>query len=512
MENKMYRILIVDDEKIERRGILFLLKKIGIEMEVREAQNGQEALEILESYDAHILFTDVKMPFMDGLTLLSHIMPKRPNLKSVVFSGFSEFEYARTALRLGVKNYILKPVDPKEFEETIIEIIEELNKEKIIQERKEKEEDFRREHILSSLLNGISMETLKEKVKNEENFKFLNHIKRLFFVEFTNEFFNKIVVNFQEVLEENLSFDFYYLNLSQSQCLILQKNGLELEVEEIGKMIWDRIRENFGVKSYIAISDKIERMEEIVIEFEKLELLMEQKFYEPKQYIFTKQEKLIGYGGTEQIDDDVLMKQMKQDLQMKDIERLKEHFQMLCEKYRGKKDFSQVYIKFIFSSLLKDIYGVLPSEREVTFQKDIDSLYRADKFQNVMQIIDSTIYYLEETFYNIKEKSHEEIDTIIHYIEHHYGEELGVDTLANVVHITPSYLSYLFKKETGKNLCKYIKAYRMEIAKDKLEHTTGKIVDIACAVGYPNVSYFCSSFREYFGISPQKYRERLIKN
>lgn len=508
----MYRILIVDDEKIERRGIQFLLKKMGIEIEVREAQNGQEALQILESYDAHILFTDVKMPFMDGLTLLQHIMPKRPNLKTVVFSGFSEFEYARTALQLGVKNYILKPVDPKEFEETIVEIIEELNKEKMIQERKVKEEDFKREHILSSLLHGTSMEKLKEKIKNEDNFKFLNEIKRLFFIEFTNEFFNKIVISFQEVLEDNLAFDFYYLNLSPSQCLILQKNGLELEVEQIGKMIWDIIRENFDMKPYIAISDEILSMEEIIIEFEKLELLMEQKFYEPKQYIFMKSQQATSGGVIEQINDDILLKQMKQDLQMKDMESLREHFQTLCEKYREKKDFSQVYIKFIFSSLLKDIYQVLPAERETEFQKDIDCLYRADKFQNVMEIIDRTIQYLEDEFQNVKEKSHEEINRIVHYIENHYGEELGVDSLADVVHMTPSYLSYLFKKETGKNLCKYIKMYRMEIAKDKLENTSEKIVDIACTVGYPNVSYFCSSFREYFGISPQKYRDSLGRN
>lgn len=507
----MYRILIVDDEKIERRGIQFLLKKIGIELEVREAQNGQEALEILQNYDAHILFTDVKMPFMDGLTLLHKIMPKCSNIKTVVFSGFSEFEYARAALQLGVKNYILKPVDPKEFEETILEIIEELDKEKTMQEQKEKEEDFMREHILSSLLNGISLEKLKHKVKKEENFHFLSKIKRLFFIEFTDEFFNKIVVNFQEELKEMLDMDFYYLNLSPSQCLIVQKDGSEQGVEEIGKRIWDIIKEKFDRKPYIAISDQIQSSEQIVTEFDALELLMEQKFYEPKQYIFTKSEQSMLGGVIEQINDDILLKQMKQDLHMKDMERLKEHFQMLCEKYREKKDFSQVYIKFIFSSLLKDIYHVLPAEKEAEFQKDIDCLYRADKFQRVMEIIDRTIGYLEEEFGNIKEKYHGEIDTIIQYIEQHYGEELGVDTLADVVHMTPSYLSYLFKKETGKNLCKYIKGYRMEIAKDKLENTKEKIVDIGCLVGYPNVSYFCSSFREHYGISPQKYRERNIR-
>lgn len=76
-----------------------------------------------------------------------------------------------------------------------------------------------------------------------------------------------------------------------------------------------------------------------------------------------------------------------------------------------------------------------------------------------------------------------------------------------MVHLAPSYLSTVFKKETGQNLSKFIKAYRMEQAKDMLENSMTKIVDISVACGYPNVSYFCSSFREFFGVSPQKFRE-----
>lgn len=74
--------------------------------------------------------------------------------------------------------------------------------------------------------------------------------------------------------------------------------------------------------------------------------------------------------------------------------------------------------------------------------------------------------------------------------------------------MAPAYLSTLFKKETGQNLSKFIKAVRMERAKELLEDTHRKIVDISTAVGYANVSYFCQSFREYFGISPQKFRSK----
>ena len=80
--------------------------------------------------------------------------------------------------------------------------------------------------------------------------------------------------------------------------------------------------------------------------------------------------------------------------------------------------------------------------------------------------------------------------------------------MAECVCLTPSYLSHIFKKETGENLGKFIKRVRMEKAKDLLENSYEKIVAISVAVGYQNVSYFCQSFREYYGISPQKYRSQ----
>ena len=128
----MYRILVVDDERIERNGIKMLLKRFfskEMQMEIFEAANGKAALEFLEKQPIDILITDVKMPFMDGIELIQTVAPKRREMKIAIFSGYSEFEYAKIAMQYGVKNYILKPVDPKEFQNTILSMTEELEKE-----------------------------------------------------------------------------------------------------------------------------------------------------------------------------------------------------------------------------------------------------------------------------------------------------------------------------------------------------------------------------------------------
>lgn len=100
-----------------------------------------------------------------------------------------------------------------------------------------------------------------------------------------------------------------------------------------------------------------------------------------------------------------------------------------------------------------------------------------------------------------------EVACAISYIANHYSEDLSAEVLASAVYLTPDYLSRLFKKATGKSISQYIRQYRMEKAKDALLHTRKKVIDIGIESGYPNYSYFCQSFREYFGSSPEKYRQ-----
>ena len=109
----MYKILIVDDEAIERRCISFILENSKYSLEIEEAENGQKAYERLQEKEFDILFSDVKMPFMDGLELAEKAVHLYSDIRVIIFSGFSEFEYARTAIRIGCVNYILKPVNPE---------------------------------------------------------------------------------------------------------------------------------------------------------------------------------------------------------------------------------------------------------------------------------------------------------------------------------------------------------------------------------------------------------------
>ena len=163
--------------------------------------------------------------------------------------------------------------------------------------------------------------------------------------------------------------------------------------------------------------------------------------------------------------------------------------------------------KFIFSNLLKDFYENLTITDEKELNNEIEMLYMSTDFNTVIEIVQKNIDRLEVAFNQNPLMLHKEIEVIKKYIYEHFGEDLSVESLAKMVYMAPSYLSSVFKKETGQNLSRFIKNYRMERAKDMLENTMAKITDISTICGYPNLSYFCSSFRECFGVSPQKFRE-----
>ena len=232
---------------------------------------------------------------------------------------------------------------------------------------------------------------------------------------------------------------------------------------------------------------------------------MENRFYLGDDHVFLEGEENAP-ADINDIDSDVLMKQIKQDINVKDMVGLREHYEKLCDKYKNNTGFSQVYVKFVFSNLMKEIYDNVPKADQGSLSADVDKLYRTTDFSEVMNILDRGISLLEKNFDLNPQTSHREIETVKKYIYDHYNEELSTELLAEKVYMAPSYLSHVFKKETGQNLSKFIKSLRMEKAKQMLEETHNKIVNISYAVGYPNVSYFCRSFRAYFGVSPQQYR------
>ena len=194
----MYRMMIVDDEDQERFGIQYLLKKTGIEFQYIEAENGMEALEKLKENTVDILLTDVKMPFLDGLELAKIVRERFPKMQIIFFSGYDDFTYVKQALSIQAVDYILKPVNPSEFQKVITLVVERVEKDKTMHQHTQQ---FHQVYALTRLLNKIPYEKLKSEYPENE-LQFLEYYRRILLLEFEEDFFGKEVEDIQDLKEK----------------------------------------------------------------------------------------------------------------------------------------------------------------------------------------------------------------------------------------------------------------------------------------------------------------------
>ena len=216
----MYTYLIVDDEMIERKGIRMLLSRMNIRENILEASNGEEALEVFEKEKIDVLLTDINMPFMDGIELLSRIHEEYPGTETVIFSGYDEFSYAKKAISYGVSAYILKPVNPEEFEKVVGEINEKLAKSEREEKRKDESMEFLREHLLYLMVNGQSRNAMQEKTQTLLDMSFVRDFCRMVLLECANNYFEQVNSEQIEKMQSDLQMPFHYLNLNPQQSIL----------------------------------------------------------------------------------------------------------------------------------------------------------------------------------------------------------------------------------------------------------------------------------------------------
>ena len=163
----MYRVIIVDDEPVIRRGLRETIEWDALGLEVAgEAADGAEALKLIREIRPEILITDIRMPEMDGIELIREVKKLELNIKITILSGYSDYDYLKAAIRLGVDNYLLKPIDNDELISNLKNAVSEIEKEAAISLQIRQGTVLLRSNTLRRLVTGnISPEELKEKAE-----------------------------------------------------------------------------------------------------------------------------------------------------------------------------------------------------------------------------------------------------------------------------------------------------------------------------------------------------------
>ena len=497
----MYRILIVDDESIEREGISFLIEKYKLPLEVAQATNGKTALEYMRTHPIDILLTDVKMPQMDGLELARHTFEKYPDVRILVFSAYGEFEFAKKAMAAQAVSYLLKPIEVEEFRRVMTQILAQCDE---LAEKK-KDEQQRGEAYRQQLLFRLVTGTGLGKAHSTEEL-FPGQTLCLLHVQTENDYFATNEDAFCQILKDCTQYKFEYINTYPDEAFVLFYSKYDLS-DRLGdklKGIQDKLRQN-GCEASLLLGIDFAGSENISARAQALSRIRNELYEAPDALLL---EKEIGASVSYYAE---AIEKLRAEVQAALNEHRPEIFlsavQRLIQQLGQNRSLSKMYMYHVLYDLLAQMYRAYGIQDLNEIGRGINRILSCNTAAAMCGVLEEIMASLQGTPEPQTEDSSAIIRQVQKIVDAEYGEPLSLEYIAEKVYITPSYLSYIFKQMTGQNLIKYITDLRMYKARRMVADGNLKISQIARNCGYDNPSYFNKLFKNYFGVTPRQYRE-----
>lgn len=504
------KILLVDDEKTERSGIRFLIEKYGFDLEVEEAVNGKAAFEYIQRCnDIDILLTDVKMPFMDGLELADKVNRFNPQIVIIIFSAYSEFDYAKRACQANAVNYLLKPIEVEEFTRVMQEVVEICEKRRLQKDRHKELISSDKRWWLYRLIN--SEDALTEAIEalwHRYGINLNNKYIRFVSVETRNNYFEQKEEEFESILQKTLKKNYETINLYPNLTYIMlygnestQEERVEAEIRKIYGQLCVNGEEHFS----IIVGSRFLGMKMFRENIKELGDIIKDTFSYFSGIIYVDKTNLKDTGAIEeqlQIKESIMY-----SIKDKNLPAVKEQLLIYCKRLEALKSSSAFYAKYLLLDIIKAVYQSYGIYNETVIMETANMLMNSNDVKSVEVVLSGILDNIIVSDSSGQLDISQAVAEIKKVIRNEYMEDIGLEDIAEKVCLSPSYVSFIFKKETGKNLIRYLTDYRMEKAKELLSLSNMKIVDIGKACGYQNPSYFNKLFKNYHGITPKQFRE-----
>ena len=491
----MYRALIVDDEKNEREGIRLIMEQQE-DFEIFEASDGSEALDFLKRNSVDVMMTDISMPKIDGLELTRRVRKLYPDLLIVILSGYGDFSFAEEAARYQVTDCVLKPIDADDFVSMLNKVRSVLAERQELEAKIDSDDLVMHRHYLQSYLYSGQIEVLQRAAEKLDLSRwYLWH--RAIMIESVQPFFDTARESLWEEIEEELHRNFFYLNVNTRQSLLFFEETY-VDYILVAKRLYVFLKQKYTARFYLAVSGSFESGKSLLEVLAQLEREMEERFYNPDTHVFCSEEDK-GKGVTEETQDSQMMQLISEDISRRDIPMLKEHFNFLLGKYQKQTQFSAMYVKFVFSNVIQELFQEESFVKDRRLDLEIDRLYACSDIGKILEITRQCITEYEIFLERQMKSSRNKVVVVKDYIKGHFGEDLNLERLADMVHLSPAFLNLLFKREVGKNINRYIHEVRMKRAKELLEKPNRRTFGICAEVGFVNFAYFQRSFHEYYG-------------
>lgn len=497
---------MADDEKNEREGMKFLIRKEKLPFHVSEAANGKQALAVMEEREIDILLTDVKMPYMDGLELSMAVHRSRPDTQIIIFSAYNEFDYVKKAMQAQAVNYLLKPIELDEFSQVMKKVIETLEAK---QEEKQKIQSLMeadKKMLLGKLLLKKADAELLQQLESHGLSLAGQHVL-LAQVETKDSFFDGREEIFLKLLDSAAPYPYEYFNLYPHESYLIfysPQKFSKAKIEEMYGQLNHSLQRTVGTCCSCLLGCFLEDALLLEQEMKRLQRL-QREIYENKPVLLWADEyenREFRVGAVEEIRGS-----LKEAVRTKSLPQVKLLVGKLIHAVAESKSMSIIYIHHVFYDIIDSLYTNFGEYQPDTVYSRINQVLGCTDEEQLAQVFSGIWQELERREDAALQDRSALTEQVKKIIRQEYYQDLSLDTIAERVNLAPSYLSYIFKRETGDNLIKYITDIRMEKAGQLLTETNMKIVQVARECGYENTSYFNRLFKNYFGVSPRQYKE-----
>lgn len=523
----MKKVLFVDDEPFIAKGLSSILEwdRYGIEI-AGTANDGSSALDILREQPVDLLVTDIMMPRMNGLELIRRVKESGSRTKFVVLSGYEEFAYVKTGIRLGIENYILKPINLEELESTIRHIRGEWDREELEQVQIQEDWEILRSNVLQRWVSGeIESQEFKQRAE-------------LLGLPLKCEVYRLFVTRL--VMDETLGDYDFCTSESAIKCREIAGVLERLKPKDAEVVsFFDQDGDLVILYAHQALTDDSAAQElrttvkEATNELEGSfwiadggvgsDFLGVQGSYRKAKSVFRRF--LLPRDGETEFTCCAELEVVGIDETVPIEWNEKSYLELLIQ---GRPEEVGRYVEEVLSGASTSLGGLIPrqsclnialrlmlaakeQEESPDYSEVFASLGRISSLPGLMRHVVTVVQRSLDKQGNVREEYTTHVAFMIEQVHRHYSEELSLKTLSQKAGLHPNYLGQLFQQEVGSSFSDYVNQYRIEKATQLLLNTDRKTAEIALSVGYLDTSYFYRQFKKYSGVSPTELRQMYTK-
>jgi len=524
----MYQVVVADDEQIIREGLCKAIpwEMLGLKL-AGQAINGIEAWNLIEKYQPEIILTDIRMPHMDGIELIRKVRESGIEARVLILSGYGEFEYAQTAVKLGVSDYIMKPIDISAMCRALNAIKEELDKhfhhENEVKELRHKlqadNQVVLQRKIMRYIRHSMSAEQFSADLPapmRESKYCLCALVQLDYFDNITGNMPEEQIFRLTQDLEEVLfrqgdGEPIEIIEESNGRYIILFYGDIESDVYFCARSYIKRLRMAITSHDYTtAVSVVFEKIEQCPEAYDMAAHTLKRAFL-----LGTNQDVEPEKEGNKQAElpDAFDVRRVVHTIATFDKEAIREEFQQIEEDIRQTHHNSFLYtrmmVSFVYGEVMKLLADIHCPIQEI--MEDSTEAYRniltCQTLSGMMSQLYSFVSKICDFLDEGRNSSKKVVERAKVYIEAHFAEPgLTLDKVAREVGMSPNYFSALFKQGEGKSFITSLTEIRLAHAKKLLESGDRRSYEVSYLCGYENPTYFSTIFKRHVGVSPSEYR------